>query len=216
MTLLERLRKESADELEKFTKLPLIEKLVTATITRERYQEFLNDLYHVVWHFCPTMAAAASRCDESLAAARYFYYEHIDEEKTHEIWVLEDCEAVGGKSFADAVKSGRPRDEVQGMVGFNYWVTEHEHPYGAMGMVYSLEAIASRLAGRAGAGVAKALGLQLDPPLGVKFLATHGPMDTDHLAELEQVLSGINNDKVADIIINATRVNFRLFGSVFR
>lgn len=216
MTLLERLRKESADELEKFAKLPLIEKLVTGTISRERYQEFLNDLYHVVWHFCPTMAAAASRCDESLAAVRYFYYEHIDEEKTHEIWVLEDCEAVAGKSFAEAVKNGRPCDEVQGMVAFNYHVAEREHPCGAMGMIYSLEAIASRVAGRAGAGVAKALGLQLDPPVGVKFLATHGPMDTDHLEELEEVLGGITDARVGDIIVNATRVNFRLFSSVFR
>lgn len=216
MTLMERLRKESDNEMEKLSKFPLVEKLLTGDISRERYQEFLNDIYHVVWHFCPTMAAAAARCDESLAAARYFYYEHIEEEKTHEIWVLEDCEAVGGKSFADAVRNGRPCDDVQGMVGFNYWVTEHEHPYGAMGMVYALEVISSRIAGRAGAGVAKALGLQLDPPVGVKFLATHGPLDADHLLELEDVLGGVTDDKVADTIVNATRVNFRLFSATFR
>src|SRR5437868_9577028 len=97
--LLERLRRDSAAELDKLTALPLIEKLVSGTISKERYQEFLNDLYHVVWHFCPTMAAAASRCPDSLAPVRYFYYEHMEEEKGHEVWVLEDCEAVAGPEF---------------------------------------------------------------------------------------------------------------------
>lgn len=216
MALLERLRRETAEELERFATLPLNEKLVTATISRERYKEFLNDLYHVVWHFCPVMAAAASNCSDDFAPVRYFLYEHIEEEKSHELWVLEDCSVVGGSEFADAVKFGYPCEEVQGMVGFNYWVSERVHPCGALGMVYSLEAIAARVAGRAGAGVAKALDLQLDPPLGVKFLATHGPMDSDHLGELEQLLGRIGDDSVADVISNASRVNFRLFSSVFR
>jgi len=210
------MRAESAEELEKFAKLPLIGTLVSGTISRERYKGFLNDLYHVVWHFCPTMAAAASHCPDSFGAVRYFFYEHIEEEKSHELWVLDDCEAVGGAAFARAVSTGRPCNEVQGMVGFNYWVCEREHPCGALGMVYSLEAIASRVAGRASTGVAKALGLQLDPPVGVKFLSTHGPMDTEHVRELEEVLSSITDAQIADVISNACRVNFRLFSSVFR
>lgn len=216
MALTERLREESAAELETLRKLPLTEKFMTETITRERYQQFLNDVYHVVWHFCPVMAAAASRCGESLETIRYFYYEHVEEEKTHEIWVLEDCEAVGGKSFAEEVRRGRPCAGVQGMIAFNYWVSERQHPCGALGMVYALEVIASSVAARAGAGVAKALDLQLDPPVGVKFLSTHGPMDADHLAELEELLGGIRDAQAADVIANASRVNFRLFASAFR
>jgi pyrroloquinoline quinone (PQQ) biosynthesis protein C len=215
MTLFERLKAESAEELEKFARLPLIGALVSGTVGRERYKGFLNDLYHVVWHFCPAMAAAAARCSDSFASTRYFYYEHIEEEKGHEIWVLEDCEAVGGADFVQAVKSGRPCKEVQGLIGFNYSISEREHPCGVLGMVYVLEAIASRLAGRAGMGVAKALNLQLDPPVGVKFLSTHGPMDAGHLDELEKVMAGIKDERTADVVSNACRVNFHLFSAAF-
>lgn len=216
MTLLEKVRRQSAQELERFGQLPLNEELAKGTIKLERYKEFLNDLYHVVWHFCPVMAAAASKCPDSLAPVRYFLYDHIEEEKGHELWVLEDCRAIGDAGLVEEVKHGHPCDEVQGMIGFNYWVCERVHPCGALGMVYSLEAIAARLAGQAGAGVAQALDLPLDPPHGVKFLATHGPMDSDHLGELEDLLGRFEDDRVADVVLNALRVNFRLCAGIFR
>src|SRR6267378_6710132 len=51
---------------------------------------------HIVWHFCPTMAAAAARCGDEFRNVRYALYERIEEEKEHETWVLEDVGAVGG------------------------------------------------------------------------------------------------------------------------
>lgn len=215
MTLSERLRQESTVELRTFATLPAVGQIISGTVDRARYQRFLNDLYHVVWHFCPVMAAAASTCGDAYEGLRYFLYERIEDEKGHEHWVLEDCEAVGGAEFAHAVKNGRPCPEVQGMISFNYWVCERAHPSGVLGMIYTLETIAAGLAGRASSGVSKALGLSLDPPVGVKFLATHGPMDSDHLRELDQILKEIDNETTATVVANAMKVNFRLFGAVF-
>lgn len=215
MTLSERLRHESAVELRAFTTLPAVGQIISGTVDRARYQRFLNDLYHVVWHFCPVMAAAASKCNDQYEGLRYFLYKRIEDEKGHERWVLEDCEAVGGAEFARAVKNGRPCSEVQGMISFNYSVSAREHPSGVLGMIYTLEAIASGLAGRASAGITKALGLSLNPPVGVKFLATHGPMDSDHLVELDQLLKQIDDETTATVIVNALKVNFRLFSAVF-
>lgn len=214
MTLSEKLQQESAVELGKFAVSPLIRRLAVGTLDKERYEEFLNDLYHVVWHFCPIMALAASKCGDAYEGLRYFLYTRIEDEKGHERWVLEDCEAIGGAQFARGVKNGRPRPEIQGMISFNYWVCEREHPSGVLGMIYTLEAIASRLAGRASAGVAKALGLSLNPPVGVKFLATHGPMDNDHLRELDEILKEID-DQAGATVVNALKLNFRLFGAAF-
>ena len=40
---------------------PRILQIVAAGLSVERYRKLLLELYHVVWHFNPTCAAAASR-----------------------------------------------------------------------------------------------------------------------------------------------------------
>src|SRR4051812_43059079 len=64
------------------------------------YRAFLHDLYHIVLHFCPIMAAAAVRCDDAHKSIRAELQERIEEEKGHETWVLEDVQAVGGDLHA--------------------------------------------------------------------------------------------------------------------
>ena len=64
-------------------------------MTVERYRKLLLELYHVVWHFNPICAAAASRVDDVHREVRYFLYGHMHEESGHEQWVLNDLEAVG-------------------------------------------------------------------------------------------------------------------------
>src|SRR5690606_22093784 len=39
-------------------RLPLLRRMRDGRCGRSVYCAFLADLYHVVWHFCPTMAAA--------------------------------------------------------------------------------------------------------------------------------------------------------------
>ena len=60
-----------------------------------RYRRLLTELYHVVWHFNPVCAAAASRIQDTHREVRYFLYEHMHEESGHEEWVLNDLEAMG-------------------------------------------------------------------------------------------------------------------------
>jgi len=111
-----------------------------------QYKAFLHDLYHVVWHFCPTMAAAAARCDDRYRHVRYELYERIEEEKGHETWVLEDIEAIGGD--VASVKAGPPSAPVQAMLAFNYHGVDRVHPCSVLGMLYMLEVVSSVYAGR--------------------------------------------------------------------
>jgi pyrroloquinoline quinone (PQQ) biosynthesis protein C len=214
MALFEQLGSLAELELERMKRLPLIQEFATGTIECTRYLEFLRELYPVVWHFCPTMAAAASRCPDRFSAVRSFLYAHAEEEKGHELWVLEDGAVVGGAGFVDQAKHARPCEEIQGMIGFNYAATERDHTCAVLGMVLALEAIAARIAGGAAQAVSKAL--HLAEPAGVRFLSSHGPMDTSHLAELASVLDGIDDPAAGAAIANAVRVNFRLFSAVFR
>src|SRR4051812_46186573 len=76
--------------------LPKVQSVIHDGLSPAEYRSFLHDLYHIVWHFCPIMAAAAARCDDRFRQVRFELYQRIEEEKGHDEWVLEDIEAVGG------------------------------------------------------------------------------------------------------------------------
>jgi Iron-containing redox enzyme len=74
---------------------PVVVAAVADGMNVERYRALLLELYHVVWHFNPVCAAAASRMDDKLQPVRHFLYEHMHEETGHEDWVLNDLQAIG-------------------------------------------------------------------------------------------------------------------------
>jgi len=74
---------------------PRVLQIVADGLSVERYRRLMLELYHVVWHFNPTCAAAASRMSDEHAEIRYFLYDHMMEEKGHEGWVANDLEVVG-------------------------------------------------------------------------------------------------------------------------
>jgi hypothetical protein len=56
---------------------PVVIDAVGHGMSVERYRRLLLELYHVVWHFNPVCAAAASRMADSHREVRYFLYEHL-------------------------------------------------------------------------------------------------------------------------------------------
>jgi pyrroloquinoline quinone (PQQ) biosynthesis protein C len=192
--------------------IPKMTSTLNRGLTLPEYQAFLHDLYYIVWHFCPIMAAAASRCDDRFRNVRYELYERIEEEKNHELWVLEDLEAVGGNPAR--VRARAPSAPVQCMVAFNYFCAERAHPCAVLGMLYSLEVIASAYAATLAQSIAKAIERDVDGP-GFRFLLSHSAMDQDHVAKLNVLVKTIGDAEAQAAIINATSVNFYQFGRMF-
>ena len=195
-----------------FEAIPTMNSMINRGLSLAEYKAFLHDLYYIVWHFCPIMAGAASRCDDRFRNVRYELYERIEEEKGHETWVLEDLEAVGGDLAR--VRANRPSPPVQCMVAFNYFCADRAHPCSVLGMLYSLEVIASAYAATLSQSIAKALGRDMDGP-GFKFLLSHSAMDQDHVAKLNVLVKTIDDPVAQEAIVNATRVNFYQFGRMF-
>jgi pyrroloquinoline quinone (PQQ) biosynthesis protein C len=190
---------------------PRVHSMIHKGLTLAEYRAFLRDLYHIVWHFCPIMAVAAARCDDSLRNIRYDLYERIDEEKGHEDWVLEDIAAMGGDVKANIAAPSAP---VQAMIGYNYYAAERVHPCSVLGMLYVLEVVASVYGGKASDSIARAIGR--DPGKGgFRFLSSHATMDADHFAQLNVLLKTIADPAAQAAVISSTQVNFHQFGQLF-
>ena len=181
-------------------------------LTLPEYRAFLRDLYHIVWHFCPIMSAAAARCDDRLRNIRYELYERIEEEKGHEEWVLEDLGALGGD--VAGAKGAAPSAPVQAMIGFNYYASERVHPCSVLGMLYVLEFVASVYGGKVADSIARAIGRETAAG-GFRFLSSHSTMDAEHMAKLNILLKTIDDPAAQAAVIASTRVNFHQFGQLF-
>lgn len=193
--------------------IPKLHHMLNHGLNLAEYRAFLHDLYHIVWHFCPIMAAAASRLDDRFRQVRVELYERIAEENGHEAWVLEDIEALGGD--VAGARANPPSAPVQAMIAFNYHAAERQHPCSVLGMLYMLEVISSVYGGRVSDSIARALGRNVDGG-GFRFLSSHSSMDQDHVAKLNVLLKTIDDREAQESIINSTRVNFFQFGLIFR
>jgi pyrroloquinoline quinone (PQQ) biosynthesis protein C len=192
--------------------LPQVHAMIHHGLPLPEYQAFLRDLYHIVWHFCPVMAAAAARCDDRHRDVRFELYERIEEEKGHEAWVLEDIEAVGGD--VAAARASVPSAPVQAMIAFNYFSAERVHPCSVLGMLYMLEVVSSVYGGRVADSIAGKLGRSVEAG-GFKFLASHATMDVDHMAKLNRLVKTIDDPLAQQAVVNSTRVNFFQFCRMF-
>ena len=190
---------------------PVVLDAVARGMPLERYQALLLELYHLVWHFNPTCAAAASRMTDEFASVRYFLYRHMHEESGHEQWVLNDLDAV--RVRGDAAIAHVPSVDVLGLNGFNYWSADRRHPCSILGMMYVLEVIASVYGGPFATAVKETLFLADDR--GTSFIGSHAEMDAKHMAELRDVLNSIESGDARTSVIESAIVNFHYVTRIF-
>ena len=184
--------------------------IVANGLSLERYRGLLPELYHVVWHFNPTCAAAASRIGDEHRHVRYFLYDHMNEEKGHEEWVLNDLEVMGVSG--DRARAYQPTLTVLGLNGYNYWSADRRHPCSVLGMIYALEVVASVYGGQMTTAISDSLMLQGDR--GISFISSHATMDAEHMADLRVLLNQIDDEAAKDAVIESTTFNFHQFGRV--
>jgi len=185
--------------------------IVANGLSLDRYRNLLLELYHVVWHFNPTCAAAAARVGDEHRNVRYFLYDHMHEEQGHEQWVLNDLSAMGVS--ADRARAYKPTMVMLGLNGYNYWSADRRHPCSVLGMVYALEVVASVYGGQMTAAITDSLLLRGDQ--GITFISSHATMDVEHLAELRVVLNQIDDEDAKNAVVESTLFNFHQFGRVF-
>jgi Iron-containing redox enzyme len=110
---------------------------------RELYPEYLATMHGVIRASVPLMERALERAqataaDDPAAAGLAAYLEHhVDEERGHDDWLLEDLEVLGRSP--EAVLSRVPSASVAALVGAQYYWIEHYHPVALLGYIGLLE-----------------------------------------------------------------------------
>jgi len=190
-----------------FENHPVVLDAVAQGMSLERYQHFLLELYHVVWHFNPVSAAATSRLADSHRQVRYFLYQHMQEEKGHEDWVLNDLAAVG--VARDTALAYAPSAHTLALSGYNYCAADRKHPCSVLGMLYALEVIASVYGGPFANALKERLMLQGEA--GVSFINSHATLDAQHMKDLREIVNTIDDAESHAGIVEAALVNFHHF-----
>jgi pyrroloquinoline quinone (PQQ) biosynthesis protein C len=186
---------------------PVVLDAVAKGLSLARYRVLLLELYHVVWHFNPVCAAAASRLGDAHRQVRYFLYEHMQEESGHEQWVRNDLEAVG--VLPAATEAHAPCAYTRTLVGFNYWAADRQHACAVLGMLYTLEVIASVYGGPFASAIKESL--LLEGERGVSFIGSHATMYAEHMAQLRKILNTLDDTPACDAVVDAALVNFHHF-----
>ena len=190
---------------------PVVLAAVADGMSVERYRRLLLELYHIVWHFNPVCAAAASRIPDTHREVRYFLYEHMQEESGHEDWVMNDLEAVGVGPAA--VRAHSPMPHTLALNGFNYWAADRRNPCSVLGMMYTLEVIASVYGGTFASAIRDSL--LLDGERGISFIGSHATMDAEHMIDLRKVLNSLTDNAARDAVTESVTVNFHHITRIF-
>lgn len=192
--------------------MPSVQDMLNGRFSKEKYINFLHKIYPIVLHFCPIMAAAASRCSVEMKEVKNYFYEQINEEKGHEDMVLDDLASFDVPP--EQVIASTPGHPVQAMLGYNYYVLDRVHPCGVLGMVYVLEIISSVYGGHVAASISQSL----DRPLnaGFSFLDSHSSIDMEHMAKLRKLLQSVDSPEAQNVVIESVKMNFYLVMQIFK
>jgi pyrroloquinoline quinone (PQQ) biosynthesis protein C len=209
LSFYDRLIRETEQERSGFTSIPLIVEALHSGASRELYLDFLTQAFHHVKHTFPLLAFAAARTsDEDYQDA---LVEYMEEERGHEKWIFNDIDAMGGD--AAAVRDGKPGIACQVMVGYTYYAIEWISPYAMLGSVHVLEGMSNLLADKAADAIQRSLAHRGKD--GFSYLRSHGALDIKHVAFFKKLVNGITDVSIQQIVIDASKVFYRLYGDIY-
>jgi len=155
------------------------------------YPRYLFATHAIIRASVPVMEAAAVRSrmlaaggDEVARRLGQYLDVHIEEERDHDAWLLEDMAAIG--MATEEVLIRPPSASVAAFVGAQYYWALHYHPVALMGYIALLEGYpieadeVERVRERTGY-----------PARAFRTLAMHGELDPHHSREFDEALDGL-------------------------
>ena len=156
-------------------------KFFAAPDARDRYLDYMVEVYHYVKFSCPLMALTASRLEGSHAGVIEYLKHHMEEEKGHEELALNDLEALGFKR--GQILRSLPARETMALIGTQLYIIHELNPIGHLGYIYAMESDPPTPAS------VQSLSQRLDLPLGaLSCFLEHAEADPGHAADLTRML----------------------------
>jgi len=211
MSAFRQLLEQTTPARDSFIALPLIQQVLRNGASKDLYLEFLGQAYHHVKYTAPLLALAAARCNAEDHLYQTALFEYIEEERGHEVWILEDIHALGGDP--ERVRRSAPRMPCKVMVSHAYYIVDHVSPYGLLGMIHVLEGMAVALAGKVVSALRETVAASAAG--GFKYLVTHGDLDVRHCAFFENLVDRIDGSRLP-LVIETADDFYKLYGDVFR
>ena len=118
-------------------------RLVTDPRVRELYPEYLFTLHSVIRSSVPLMEMARDRARSMAPGDRVgetladYLDKHIEEERDHDEWLLDDLESIGVERASTLARV--PSATVARAVGAQYYWVLHYHPVALLGWIGLLE-----------------------------------------------------------------------------
>lgn len=212
MTFYQRLLDETEAPRRDFQSIALIQHTVQHGVTPDLYAKYLEQAYHHVRFTVPLLELARATCSGDDAAYTAALTEYVAEESGHDEWILDDIKALG--EDGEAVRSGQGGFACRMMVAYAHYAIEHISPYALLGMVHVLEGMSVDLAEKAAGAIAASFGD--NPPNAFSYLTSHGTLDTEHVQFFEDLVNGLGDADIEQIIIAAAKDFYVLFGNMFR
>jgi hypothetical protein len=182
------------------------ERLVNHPRIRELYPEYLFTIHCVIRASVPLMEAARERAlsmapgDPVATELADYLGEHIEEERDHDEWLLDDLEAIARDRSATLARL--PSPTVASAVGAQYYWVLHYHPVALLGWIGLLEGypptprMIDELMARTGYG-----------PQAFRTLKTHTELDADHGDELFSALDRLRLTPEQSAVIGLSAIS---------
>ncbi|MEJ2346088.1 MAG: iron-containing redox enzyme family protein [Gammaproteobacteria bacterium] len=210
MSLYERLLAETGAARRRFMAIPVLQRALHGSVSRNEYLAFLGQAYHHVRHTVPLLMACGQHLPQRLDWLRDAMGEYIAEETGHERWILDDIRATGGD--ADAARDATPSPATEVMVAYAYDMVTRRNPVGFLGMVFVLESTSAQLATLAAEVLQGCLRL---PDEALRYLTSHGTLDQDHIAFYRTLVDRLEEPGDQDTLIHSANIFYGLYGAIF-
>lgn len=182
------------------------DRLIDHPGVRDLYPEYLFTSHCVIRASVPLMEAALERAraaveDDPVSGKLASYFEeHIDEERDHDEWLLDDLAVLGRER--EQILARPPSPTVAALVGSQYYWILHYHPVALLGYISLLEGYppSTELVER----LVEATGY---PREAFRTMVAHAELDPGHRDELNELLDSLSLTHEQSIAIGLSAIS---------
>jgi len=211
MSLYQRLLSETQAEQQYLLTSPIIEQSFKGNVCLDDYVAFLTQAYHHVKHTTPLLMNVGAKLTEEKEWLREAVAEYIEEELGHQEWILNDIAKCGFNK--ETARHSQPTQATEIMVAYTYDIVNRISPLGFFGLVHVLEGTSIAMADAGADAIQNALSL---PNSAFSYLRSHGAIDIEHVKFFESLMDKITDEEEQQIIIDAAKMFYVLYGNIFR